>query len=602
MRGVVSTLKAGRAFHSRSVSRVGVVLAAAMFAAVQFAVSCPGAAFADPFVEQTVLLGHGNGFGGAGGVGDHSVALSADGNTVLVGAPNGSSGEPSYALIFTRSGSTWSQPVSLVPEVEPGVERSPQSGFGESVAVSADGSAAIVGGARNTAFVFTKVGATWASTRIEPPRETACSERFGQAVAMSEDGNTVIVGDPFGCPEDFDGSAWIYSRSGHEWTLQAGPLHGEEKINPFGNDDNFASTVALSGDGNTAIIGADGEDGGLSAAFGAAWVYKRSGSTWRQDGPKLDPPDKQAGANFGRSVALSGSGSRALIGTGAEKNEGSGAWIFDRGPGGWTAQARLASGEDTSFNGSFGWTVALSRSGDTALVGGPETHPQEEGQAWAFGCGPNGWIRETVGPPVTTKEGNFGYSVALGADGATALASSPGVESRKGAVFVLSGPSDSAGSCSGTPSAMPGGSGSQGGVPAAPVVESLRQTHQLWREGRAVARLAGSHAGAPVGTTFGFSLSVPARLHFRFAQTEKGVMVHGRCVPSSHRGHARRCVLRVGRGTLTLSAGAGPRHLLFEGRLSKRDRLRPGAYTVTLIAEAAGKRSAPRHLSFKIVG
>ena len=62
--------------------------------------------------------------------------------------------------------------------------------------------------------------------------------------------------------------------------------------------------MALSGDGNTAIVGADAEDGGLGSALGAAWVYKRSGSTWSQDGPKLDPPGVQPGANFGRSVAL----------------------------------------------------------------------------------------------------------------------------------------------------------------------------------------------------------------------------------------------------------------------------------------------------------
>jgi hypothetical protein len=103
----------------RLVCRGATILAVSVLAAVQIVLSDPGAALADPFVEQAELLGHGDGFGGVGGVGDHSVALSADGNTALVGAPGGKPSEPSYALMFTRSGSTWSQPVSLVPEVEP---------------------------------------------------------------------------------------------------------------------------------------------------------------------------------------------------------------------------------------------------------------------------------------------------------------------------------------------------------------------------------------------------------------------------------------------------------------------------------------------------
>jgi hypothetical protein len=42
-------------------------------------------------------------------------------------------------------------------------------------------------------------------------------------------------------------------------------------------------SVALSADGNTALIGAPGDNGWV----GAAWVFTRSGSTWAQQGPKL---------------------------------------------------------------------------------------------------------------------------------------------------------------------------------------------------------------------------------------------------------------------------------------------------------------------------
>jgi hypothetical protein len=597
----VLALAARRAAVPRPVCRGAIVLAVAVVATVQIALSDPAAALANPFLEQAELLGHGAGFGGGGGVGDHAVALSADGNTALVGAPNGNNEEPSYALIFTRSGSTWSQPVSLVPEVP-----IQGGGFGASVALSANGSTALVGDMYGTVYAFTREGPTWRSTRIEPPPETACAGRFGEAVAISEDGNTAIIGDRWGCPEDFDGSAWIYSRSGNTWTQQAGPLHGEEKINPFGNADDFASTVALSGDGNTAIVGADGEGGGLVSARGGAWVYKRSGSTWSQAGPKLNPPGEPPGAHFGRSVALSGDGSRALIGTYRENNEGSGAWIFDHGPSGWTARARLTSEQPNSVNGAIGWTVALSRSGNTAFLGGPETGPESAGEAWAFRCAPNDWIREPIQSPVSVKAGNFGYSVALAGDGATALVGAqgvPGESQRGGAAFVFSGPPDSPGFCAGNVTSTGNAAGgSPNSAATTPIVGSLRQTHEAWREGRAMARLARRRGRIPVGTTFEFSLNEPSRVRFSFAQLTTGRILHGRCTHSPPHGRRlRRCRLAVSRGILTLSAGTGLRRLRFDGRITKRHLLPHGSYTLTLTAEAAGKKSAPRDLRFRIV-
>ena len=43
------------------------------------------------------------------------------------------------------------------------------------------------------------------------------------------------------------------------------------------------ASVALSADGNTAIVGGPGDNNGQ----GAAWVYTRSGGVWTQQGNKL---------------------------------------------------------------------------------------------------------------------------------------------------------------------------------------------------------------------------------------------------------------------------------------------------------------------------
>jgi uncharacterized delta-60 repeat protein len=139
-------------------------------------------------------------------------------------------------------------------------------------------------------------------------------------------------------------------------------------------------------------------------------------------------------------------------------------------------------------------------------------------------------------------------------------------------------------------------------APVAPVVESLRQTYPAWREGTKLASLARSRARVPVGTTFQFLLSKPARARLNFAQLVSGRMSHGRCVRSAARDtRGRSCRLAVSRGSLTPSVAAGQSRLRFDGLLARRKRLPTGSYTLTLTAEAAGKRSAPKHLTFRIV-
>jgi len=70
-----------------------------------------------------------------------------------------------------------------------------------------------------------------------------------QSVALSSDGNTAIVGGPF--DNDFVGAAWVFTRSGGIWSPQGSKLIGTGAI---GSAEQGAS-VALSADGNTAIVG-----------------------------------------------------------------------------------------------------------------------------------------------------------------------------------------------------------------------------------------------------------------------------------------------------------------------------------------------------------
>ena len=91
------------------------------------------------------------------------------------------------------------------------------------------------------------------------------------------------------------GAAWVFTRSGSVWSQQGAKLIGDctqscgspegtgEISRPANGGGYFAESVSLSGDGNTALIGAPVDNN----AAGAAWVFTRSRSAWSQQGTKL---------------------------------------------------------------------------------------------------------------------------------------------------------------------------------------------------------------------------------------------------------------------------------------------------------------------------
>ncbi|MCK9516986.1 MAG: FG-GAP repeat protein, partial [Ottowia sp.] len=109
------------------------------------------------------------------------------------------------------------------------------------------------------------------------PSDGAADDWFGYSVAISADGYTAIVGaykdDDLGTDS---GSAYIFTRSGTTWTQQTKLLASDGAAG-----DSFGFSVAISGDGNTAIVGAYGDDDKGSTS-GSAYIFTRSGSTWTQ--------------------------------------------------------------------------------------------------------------------------------------------------------------------------------------------------------------------------------------------------------------------------------------------------------------------------------
>jgi hypothetical protein len=202
-----------------------------------------------------------------------SVALSADGNTAIVGgwSDNGKTGA---AWVFTRTNGVWTQQGNKL--VGTGAVGSTCQGM--SVALSADGNTAIVGGpgdnrwsrsipsdlgAAGAAWVFTRTGGVWAQ---QGDKLVGTSARQGISVALSADGNTAIVG---GIGDERGVSAIsVFTRSGTQWALNKDLIDTSALRKS-------STAVALSADRSVVIVGEPDENGGV----GAAWVLARNSGT-----------------------------------------------------------------------------------------------------------------------------------------------------------------------------------------------------------------------------------------------------------------------------------------------------------------------------------
>ena len=357
-----------------------------------------------------------------------SVALSADSNTAIVGglADNRITGA---AWVFTRSGAVWTQQGSKL--VGTGAVGADGQGF--SVALSDDGNTAIVGGPFDNSYVgaswvFTRSGGVWTQQGNKLVGTGAVGNaRQGVSVALSADGNTAIVGGPGNNTDT--GAAWVFTRSGGVWIQQGNKLVGTGAVGNAGH----GFSVALSNDGNTAIVGGLADNAGT----GAAWIFTRSGGVWTQQGNKLVGTDAMGSARQGHSVALSADGNTAIVGGPADNANAGAAWVYNRSGGVWTQQGGKLVGTGAVGSATQGASVTLSGDGNTAIVGGPFDN-SDIGAAWVYTRSGGVWNQQgnkLVGSDVRGGA-RQGHSVALSAGGNTTIVGGLADDRMTGAAWV----------------------------------------------------------------------------------------------------------------------------------------------------------------------
>jgi len=429
----------------------------------------------------------GDGFGGYGvfqsDYGGTALALSADGTTLVVGAPyedsaarvisgtedDNSSDASGAVYVFTRTVTGWAQQAYIKASNADSFDL-----FGSAVALSADGSTLAVGAfaeasknsdqSNNSAawsgavYVFTRSGTTWNQQAYVKASNPKANDQLGSAVALSGDGNTLAVGAPSGDTTAVlnSGAVYVFSRSGTDWSQQ----DLIEASKPDDND-NFGSALALSADGNTLAVGAPYEDSAARVIggsqddnsaehSGAVYVFTRSSSTWNQQA-YVKASNTDSGDLFGFSVTLSSDGNTLAVGAKKEESNATGindsagqsdnslsyagaVYVFTRSvTDDWSQQAYVKA-SNTNYHQWFGNAVTLSGDGNTLAVGAigegskamginddqSDISQPRAGAVYVFRRSDSTWSQLAyVKAPNTEIYDRFGSAVALSSDANT---------------------------------------------------------------------------------------------------------------------------------------------------------------------------------------
>lgn len=248
------------------------------------------------------------------------VSISGDGTFAFISADLKDQGAETAAGAvygFSRSGSGGSATWSQVVQINPAAGAGQQFGYGLvvsknglTVAICAlDGSGGLTwsGGV----YIFTRPNTAsnvWTLHSTLYPADRKYMGLFGLQMAFSTDATTLLIGmrstlGTYG--QQSSPGVYVFTKTANVWSQ-----HSKLRT-PDGTDQNwFGASVSLSGDGNTALIGAERQDG----SKGAAYIFSKSGNVWTQ---KIKLTDAGGLANnlFGASVSLSSNSLFALIGS-----------------------------------------------------------------------------------------------------------------------------------------------------------------------------------------------------------------------------------------------------------------------------------------------
>jgi hypothetical protein len=362
-----------------------------------------------------------------------AVSLSEDGARVAVGSTSDDSTLNNAGRVrvfqWDASGEAWILIGDFTGEAA-------EDGFGNSVSLSNSGARLAVGAMLNDAGgdkagharVFELTDASSWTKMGNDLDGSSANDRFGSAVALSGDGTRIAIGAEVADTDNFEFAGYV---SVYEWNANAVEWQ-QMGTNLFGAGtlDFFGSAISISDDGSVVAASAPYNDGSASDA-GHVRVYRWNATAvppaWQQLGSDIrgDAEEDQ----FGKSVSLSGDGSRVAIGAPKNDNGDDDAgyarvFIYNTTSADWSEIGTVADSSVGILNGEtagdhFGVTVSLSDDGERVAVGSASNDGGgvDAGHVRVFGFVANAPPPSPPPPPSPRAAANSAFNASTPAPG-----------------------------------------------------------------------------------------------------------------------------------------------------------------------------------------
>ncbi len=352
----------------------------------------------------------------------NAVSISADGKRVAIGAKfnDGNGINAGHVRIFEKNGTVWTQ---IGPDID-GDTVGDQFGF--SVAISADGKRVAIGAPYHASNgnitgqvkLLEENNGAWIQIGNMLLGE-ASGDFFGNSVAISADGKRVAIGARTNSANGyFAGHLRIFEEIAGTWIQIGSDIDGEASYDYFGSD------VSLSADGKRVAAGANGNDNNGPNA-GHVRIFEENGGAWTQIGNSITG---DAGDQAGFSVSLSSDGKSIAVGApnnNVVANYAGLIRVFKEIGGTWTQFGNTIYGEAPSDR--FGKDVSLSLNGN--LVAGAANSTNNIGRVRIFEAINGGWNQFGNNIDGNAVNQYYGSSVSLSFDGQSIAIGAPGSSS-----------------------------------------------------------------------------------------------------------------------------------------------------------------------------
>ncbi|MBC7868087.1 MAG: hypothetical protein H7X88_11195 [Gloeobacteraceae cyanobacterium ES-bin-316] len=354
-------------------------------------------------------------------------AVAIDGDYAIVGAQKKRIGylgnifkEQGAAYIYYRNNGVWEQQDLIYA-----ADGETDDYFGASVSISGD--FAVIGAwgddvgpdaSQGSIYIFSRSGTQWTQQLKITAIDGQANDFFGQSVCISD--STIVVGaygDNIGANIN-QGSAYVYAKFGANWLYRAKLTASDGAF-----EDSFGASVSISG--SYIVAGAQLDDVGANADQGSAYSFYEftdangwtSGQAYHQ---KLTASDGEPEDYYGVSVSNSFSG--LVVGAsgddiGTNFSQGS-AYTYYKSPVGgnlWGSQEKITAADGAAFD-NFG--ISVSRTTSLAVVGAYRTDANgilNVGTVYIFNAlgGSSPTFRRKIEDDTGTSDDYFGFSVAV---------------------------------------------------------------------------------------------------------------------------------------------------------------------------------------------